>query len=79
MAKTDQPLKRLITLIGREFAAWVLNTDVRAVKLLPSEHTAVVGRCLAHTRRMIGFSPIRCSSIVQTSHFATLGCVSRVV
>ena len=30
MAKTDQPFKRLITLIGREFAAWVLNMDVRS-------------------------------------------------
>ena len=41
MAKTDQPFKRLITLIGREFAAWVLNTDVRSAKLLPSEHTSI--------------------------------------
>ena len=41
MAKTDQPFKRLITLIGREFAAWVLNMDVRSVKLLSSEHTAI--------------------------------------
>jgi hypothetical protein len=41
MAKRDQPFKRLITLIGREFAAWVLNMDVRSVKLLSSEHTAI--------------------------------------
>ena len=41
MAKTDQPFKRLITLIGREFAAWVLNMDVRSVKLLSSEHTSI--------------------------------------
>jgi predicted HTH domain antitoxin len=40
MTKTDQPFKRLIILIGREFAAWVLNMDVRSVKLLSSEHTA---------------------------------------
>jgi hypothetical protein len=41
MAKTDQPFKRLITLIAREFISWALNTEVRSAKLVSSEHTAI--------------------------------------
>ena len=32
MAKTDQPFKRLITLIAREFISWALNTEVRSAQ-----------------------------------------------
>ena len=41
MAKTDQPFKRLITLVAREFISWALNTEVRSAKLVSSEHTAI--------------------------------------
>jgi len=41
MAKTDQPFKRLISLIAREFISWALNTEVRSAQLVSSEHTAI--------------------------------------
>ena len=41
MAKTDQPFKRLITLIAREFISWALNTEVSSATLISSEHTAI--------------------------------------
>lgn len=41
MAKTDQPLKRLITRTITEFASWVLNAEVRSVTPVSIEQTAI--------------------------------------
>jgi predicted transposase YdaD len=40
MAKTDHPLKRLITYTITEFASWLLGAEVRTVAPLPIEQTA---------------------------------------